>query len=251
MGLIMFQPFLATICSLRLSYWQHLEQELNEPCFRKDKVFQATPPTTLSARSALSVLLNASLNRPVSLRAETANMPATSVALHLLLRPAYVGPQPAFAQEKKKASHCFAQYCALSLKSCSNLLFKLFCTLLFEFFVLCAWDLMMYSFLFPPSSCFFNLSSLSLSLSLCAPLALSCVAQSLLVPGKSPSKYGRRGSAIGIGTIEEVDAYLSLSFIPLFTHVVSGLYFALGSILQLGCVCFSSCGCERFSYLQM
>uniref|UniRef100_A0A669BRG8 RAP1 GTPase activating protein n=1 Tax=Oreochromis niloticus TaxID=8128 RepID=A0A669BRG8_ORENI len=27
---------------------------------------------------------------------------------------------------------------------------------------------------------------------------------SLLVPGKSPSKYGRRGSAIGIGTIEEV-----------------------------------------------
>ncbi|KAK7916715.1 hypothetical protein WMY93_012476 [Mugilogobius chulae] len=28
-------------------------------------------------------------------------------------------------------------------------------------------------------------------------------ASSLLVPGKSPSKYGRRGSAIGIGTIEE------------------------------------------------
>ncbi|XP_058619424.1 rap1 GTPase-activating protein 1 isoform X3 [Onychostoma macrolepis] len=27
--------------------------------------------------------------------------------------------------------------------------------------------------------------------------------ESLLVPGKSPSKYGRRGSAIGIGTIEE------------------------------------------------
>ncbi|KAJ8264853.1 hypothetical protein COCON_G00139520 [Conger conger] len=27
--------------------------------------------------------------------------------------------------------------------------------------------------------------------------------KSLLVPGKSPSKYGRRGSAIGIGTIEE------------------------------------------------
>uniref|UniRef100_A0AAQ5ZJH7 Rap-GAP domain-containing protein n=1 Tax=Amphiprion ocellaris TaxID=80972 RepID=A0AAQ5ZJH7_AMPOC len=30
---------------------------------------------------------------------------------------------------------------------------------------------------------------------------------SLLVPGKSPSKYGRRGSAIGIGTIEEVHVY--------------------------------------------
>uniref|UniRef100_A0AAQ4RC15 RAP1 GTPase activating protein b n=1 Tax=Gasterosteus aculeatus aculeatus TaxID=481459 RepID=A0AAQ4RC15_GASAC len=33
---------------------------------------------------------------------------------------------------------------------------------------------------------------------------------SLLVPGKSPSKYGRRGSAIGIGTIEEVHVYFSL-----------------------------------------
>lgn len=44
--------------------------------------------------------------------------------------------------------------------------------------------------------------SLSLSLSLC--LSSSRVAQSLLVPGKSPSKYGRRGSAIGIGTVEEV-----------------------------------------------
>uniref|UniRef100_A0A8C7YSL1 RAP1 GTPase activating protein n=1 Tax=Oryzias sinensis TaxID=183150 RepID=A0A8C7YSL1_9TELE len=31
----------------------------------------------------------------------------------------------------------------------------------------------------------------------------TCTPQSLLVPGKSPSKYGRRGSAIGIGTIEE------------------------------------------------
>uniref|UniRef100_A0A8C8ELV7 Rap-GAP domain-containing protein n=1 Tax=Oncorhynchus tshawytscha TaxID=74940 RepID=A0A8C8ELV7_ONCTS len=37
---------------------------------------------------------------------------------------------------------------------------------------------------------------LSLSLSL-------CMTQSLLVPGKSPSKHGRRGSAIGIGTVEE------------------------------------------------
>lgn len=43
-------------------------------------------------------------------------------------------------------------------------------------------------------------SSLFLSLYLLS----FCVAQSLLVPGKSPSKYGRRGSAIGIGTVEEV-----------------------------------------------
>lgn len=57
------------------------------------------------------------------------------------------------------------------------------------------------------------------SLSVCAPLALSCVAQSLLVPGKSPSKYGRRGSAIGIGTIEEVDAYLSLSCLLMLSLV--------------------------------
>lgn len=50
------------------------------------------------------------------------------------------------------------------------------------------------------------------------PLCLSvCMAplQSLLVPGKSPSKYGRRGSAIGIGTIEEVHVKLSF-FSPSF-----------------------------------
>lgn len=49
-----------------------------------------------------------------------------------------------------------------------------------------------------------------LYISLCPPPhppTLSRVAQSLLVPGKTPSKYGRRGSAIGIGTIEEVDIY--------------------------------------------
>uniref|UniRef100_A0A670JHB6 RAP1 GTPase activating protein n=1 Tax=Podarcis muralis TaxID=64176 RepID=A0A670JHB6_PODMU len=34
---------------------------------------------------------------------------------------------------------------------------------------------------------------------------------SLLVPGKTPTRYGRRGSAIGIGTIEEVASF-SLSF---------------------------------------
>lgn len=53
------------------------------------------------------------------------------------------------------------------------------------------------------SSCFFTLQTPYFS----SPPTLSCVAQSLLVPGKIPSKYGRRGSAIGIGTIEEVDIY--------------------------------------------
>lgn len=58
----------------------------------------------------------------------------------------------------------------------------------------------------PPHPPLFLLSSVlitSLSLYLCIPISLP-VAQSLLVPGKSPSKYGRRGSAIGIGTVEEV-----------------------------------------------
>ena len=57
----------------------------------------------------------------------------------------------------------------------------------------------------PPSSLPFVLCPHHLSLSLfhCIPISLP-VAQSLLVPGKSPSKYGRRGSAIGIGTVEEV-----------------------------------------------
>lgn len=47
-----------------------------------------------------------------------------------------------------------------------------------------------------------TLSSIS-SLLFCLFLS-HCLYQSLLVPGKSPSKYGRRGSAIGIGTVEEV-----------------------------------------------
>lgn len=49
----------------------------------------------MSALFALFFLLNASLNQPVSLRAETADMPATSVALyccHLLLYPPVLDP---------------------------------------------------------------------------------------------------------------------------------------------------------------
>lgn len=61
--------------------------------------------------------------------------------------------------------------------------------------------------LFPTSPCFFICHHHSLfclfSLFLCLFLS-HCFYQSLLVPGKSPSKYGRRGSAIGIGTVEEV-----------------------------------------------
>lgn len=66
---------------------------------------------------------------------------------------------------------------------------------------------MMSSFLFLLPLAF-SISSLSVP----AFLALSCVPQSLLVPGKSPSKYGRRGSAIGIGTIEEVHVYSTYLF---------------------------------------
>lgn len=66
-----------------------------------------------------------------------------------------------------------------------------------QIFLLYAWTFMMYSV------CFFTLQIPYFS----SPPTLSCVAQSLLVPGKIPSKYGRRGSAIGIGTIEEVDIY--------------------------------------------
>lgn len=61
--------------------------------------------------------------------------------------------------------------------------------------------------LFPTSLCFFSyvITTLSSVSSLLFCLFLShCFYQSLLVPGKSPSKYGRRGSAIGIGTVEEV-----------------------------------------------
>lgn len=56
---------------------------------------------------ALFFLLNASLNRPVSLRAETADMPATSVALyccHLLLCPPVSNTRLLWLQ---KASCCY------------------------------------------------------------------------------------------------------------------------------------------------
>uniref|UniRef100_A0A8C3G6S8 RAP1 GTPase activating protein n=1 Tax=Cyclopterus lumpus TaxID=8103 RepID=A0A8C3G6S8_CYCLU len=44
---------------------------------------------------------------------------------------------------------------------------------------------------------------------------------SLLVPGKSPSKYGRRGSAIGIGTIEEVHVYLFIYYLLMLSLVLT------------------------------
>ncbi|XP_042080234.1 rap1 GTPase-activating protein 1-like, partial [Haplochromis burtoni] len=58
---------------------------------------------------------------------------------------------------------------------------------------------------FPPLLVFsYVITTLSSVSSLLFCLFLShCFYQSLLVPGKSPSKYGRRGSAIGIGTVEE------------------------------------------------
>lgn len=69
-------------------------------------------------------------------------------------------------------------------------------------------------FSFPSPLLLFHLLSLSAS------PVLPCWPKSLLVPGKSPSKYGRRGSAIGIGTIEEVHVY----FLPYLLFFVSGLF---------------------------
>lgn len=114
--------------------------------------------------SALSVplflLLNASLNRLVSLRAQTAGMPATLATLILLLCPPVLDPTFAFLLYKASLWLLF-QYHVCSVESCCDLPFKLICTLLLKLFVLCAWDLMMCSFLFPSSSCFFpNLSCL-------------------------------------------------------------------------------------------
>lgn len=90
-------------------------------------------------------------------------------------------------------------------------------------------------FLHDSSSSFFP-PSLSFSLIPCSPhphlpfLRSLPACQSLLVPGKAPSRYGRRGSAIGIGTIEEVAGFsLSLprvhphgcpfAFLPTLLHV--------------------------------
>lgn len=74
------------------------------------------------------------------------------------------------------------------------------------------------------SSCFFTLQIPYFS----SPPTLSWVAQSLLVPGKIPSKYGRRGSAIGIGTIEEVDIYPFHITNVIFTVVIwSGIVIIL------------------------
>lgn len=166
-------------------------------------------------------LLNAPLNRPVSLRAETANMPATSVALyccHLLLCPPVSNTRLLWLQ---KASHCYFNImCPLLSHVVSSFLcsFALCCLNS----VCCAHEILWYvSFSFPYPSCFFQ--SLVSFLFL---LPLPCLVglKSLLVPGKSPSKYGRRGSAIGIGTIEEVYVYLlpscslflSLAFVNVF-----------------------------------
>uniref|UniRef100_A0A8C9X7C9 RAP1 GTPase activating protein a n=1 Tax=Sander lucioperca TaxID=283035 RepID=A0A8C9X7C9_SANLU len=46
---------------------------------------------------------------------------------------------------------------------------------------------------------------------------------SLLVPGKSPSKYGRRGSAIGIGTVEEVHYVFAFCCLLLFCVLIPSL----------------------------
>lgn len=82
--------------------------------------------------------------------------------------PSCVGPQPASAL---KHLLLFPQYHVFFINLCCELLFKLFCTLLFKFSVLCACDLMMCSFLFLPPLAFFNLSS---PFSLCFPCPVLC-----------------------------------------------------------------------------
>lgn len=94
------------------------------------------------------------------------------------------------------------------------------------------------------SSCFFTLQILYFS----SPPNLSCVAQSLLVPGKIPSKYGRRGSAIGIGTIEEVDIYPFHITNVIFTAVIwYGVAIILPHLFIVVGVSLSIC--SFFSYL--
>lgn len=82
--------------------------------------------------------------------------------------------------------------------------------------------------LYLPLLCFHRHLSLSLSLYLLS----FCVAQSLLVPGKSPSKYGRRGSAIGIGTVEEVHVYFFCFFLPLLFHCLMPAHLSLFEHIQ-------------------
>lgn len=157
----------------------------------------------MSAPFSLLFPLNASANILVPLRSETVKPPQllwwhTPCAL-LCWTP---------------TSFRLFLYCTLFSFFYDAIAFwKLFFTMLFKFSVLNAWNLMMCIFFsFPPLLLLFQ-SIISPLLS--APPAPSCVAQSLLVPGKSPSRYGRRGSAIGIGTIEEVHVHS-----PLFTIFV-------------------------------
>lgn len=106
---------------------------------------------------------------------------------------AYVGSILVFEQ----IFTCWSSNAAFLLSSC---LFGMFQT---QIFLLCAWHFMMYS-VFCPLAFSLNFAQIPY---FSFPSTLTCVAQSLLVPGKILSKYGRRGSAIGIETIEEVDIY--------------------------------------------
>lgn len=144
---------------------------------------------------ALVLLLNASLNRLVSLRLTCLPFVVGDLCYLFPAIASSVSLQPAFTL--KSSSLC---------PQC--LLYSL--TLLYIFIMRMRSYNVFFSFPFPTPGFFSIFHILSLLFFLSASLAMSCMAQSLLVPGKSPSKYGRRGSAIGIGTIEEVHVYFSL-----------------------------------------
>ena len=115
--------------------------------------------------------------------------------------PVPVGPPAGLCSEKPLTVSSMSCLLCIISSCCFRLRLHLVVWILCAVRMRFLWCVL-FCFSFSPPSCFFSIYHL-LSLS-ASPFALSRVAQSLLVPGKSPSKYGRRGSAIGIGTIEEV-----------------------------------------------
>lgn len=142
-----------------------LDLELKSPHFWKDCMFFLWILPALFF--AFSLLLNASLHRPVALGPVSADTPATSVALHLLLcwTPVYLCA--------KKPSYIFLSVMSSLLTHAGSSFSNSFCTLLFKFFVLCACYLMMCSFFFSFPLLPFSIYHL---LSLSASPVLSCMA---------------------------------------------------------------------------
>lgn len=115
--------------------------------------------------------------------------------------------QPSLCPPPPHMCHCLCiiNYLSLSRPLCSvsshaSLLPSLPC--LSHFAPSCFSLSFFFSLLTALSLCLSPSISLSLSSPLSVPPPAAC--QSLLIPGKSASRFGRRGSAIGIGTVEEV-----------------------------------------------